>query len=194
MEPRSRFLSFVSIKVFARPGSLRSNPKMAPSQFNFSLPLAPCPLRSFFPSLDVLVYEARLYPYFFSLRGDADLTVKDFLGNWTAFITLFLKFWASQPPLEFAFYKRHPGGIVLLHSQILVFSRDLSFLDFMHLPTPSADGDQSRDSEVAKVEGKKPETKGVLTSQPSKVSSCPAMKIGPNASHHMISPPFLSHR
>ena len=76
-----RFLSFVSIKVFACPGSLRSNPKTAPSQFNFSLPLAPCPLRSFFPSLDVSIYDARLYPYFFSLRGDTDLTVKDFLGN-----------------------------------------------------------------------------------------------------------------
>ena len=63
----------------------------------------------------------------------------------------------------------------------------------MHFPALGADGDQSKGNEVAKVEGKEPETKGVLTSQPSKVSSRLAMKIGPNADRHMISPPLLSH-
>ena len=64
----------------------------------------------------------------------------------------------------------------------------------MHFPALGADGDQSMGSEVAKDEGKELETKGVLTSQPSKVSICPEMKIGPITGHHMISPPLLSHR
>ena len=64
----------------------------------------------------------------------------------------------------------------------------------MHFLAPGANGDQSMGSEVAKDEGKEPKTKGVLTSQPSKVSTCPTMKIGPIAGHYMISPPLLSHR
>ena len=64
----------------------------------------------------------------------------------------------------------------------------------MHFPAPGVDGDQRMGSEVAKDEGKEPETKDVLTSQPNKVSTYPAMKIGPIADHHMISPPLLSHR
>ena len=61
----------------------------------------------------------------------------------------------------------------------------------MHFPAPGADGDQSMGSEVAKDEGKEPKTKGVLSSQPSKVSTCPTMKIGPIAGHHMILPPLF---
>ena len=53
----------------------------------------------------------------------------------------------------------------------------------MHFPAPGADGDQSMGSEVAKDEGKEPEIKGVLSSQPSKVSTCPTMKIGSIAGH-----------
>ena len=63
----------------------------------------------------------------------------------------------------------------------------------MHFLAPGADGDQSMGSEVAMDEGKEPEAKDVLTSQPSKVSTCLAMKIGPIACHQMISPPLLSH-
>ena len=44
-------------------------------------PLALCSLRSFLSTLDVSVHEVRLYQYFFSLRGSADLTAEDFLGN-----------------------------------------------------------------------------------------------------------------
>ena len=53
----------------------------------------------------------------------------------------------------------------------------------MHSQTPSVDGDQSLGNEVAKDEGKDkgPETKDVLTFQSSKVSTYPAMKIGPIA-------------
>ena len=66
----------------------------------------------------------------------------------------------------------------------------------MHFPAPGVDGDQSMGNKVAKDEGKgkEPETKDVLTFQSSKVSTCPAMKIGPIASHQMILPPILSHR
>ena len=64
----------------------------------------------------------------------------------------------------------------------------------MHFPTPGADGDQSMGSEVAKDEGKEPETKDVLTFQLSKVSTRPTMKVGPITGHQMISPPLLSHR
>ena len=66
----------------------------------------------------------------------------------------------------------------------------------MHFSALSADDDQSMRNEVAKDEGKgkEPETKDVLTFQLSKVSTCPAMKIGPIAGHQMILPPILSHR
>ena len=80
-------------------------------------PLALCSSRSFLSTPDDSVYEVRLYQYSFGLRGDANLMVEDFLGNWVAFITLF--------PLDFAFYKRHPRGITFLHSQILGLSREL---------------------------------------------------------------------
>ena len=66
----------------------------------------------------------------------------------------------------------------------------------MHSQTPSVDGDQSLGNEVAKDEGKGKglETKDVLTFQPSKSSTYPAMKIGPIVGHQMISPLLLSHR
>ena len=80
-------------------------------------PLALCSSRSFLSTPDDSIYEVRLYQYSFGLRGDANLMVEDFLGNWVAFITLF--------PLDFAFYKRHPRGITFLHSQILRLSREL---------------------------------------------------------------------
>ena len=66
----------------------------------------------------------------------------------------------------------------------------------MHFSASGAEDDQSMRSKVAKDEGKgkEPETKDVLTFQPSKVSTCPTMKIGPIADHQMISPPLLSHR
>ena len=137
IEPRSGFPSLVFIKVsacplspLARPGSLRSTPEMALSGFNFFHPLAfhprnNSPSRSFFSTPDVSVYEARLYRYSFGLRGDADLMVEDFFGNWAGLITLL-----NQLLLDFAFYKRHLGGIVLLHSEILRFSKDLKFFKF----------------------------------------------------------------
>ena len=43
--------------------------------------LAFCSLISFLSTLDVSLHEVRLYQYFFGLRGNADLTAKDFLGN-----------------------------------------------------------------------------------------------------------------
>ena len=43
--------------------------------------LALCSLISFLSTPNVLLHEERLYRYFFGLRGDADLTVEDFLGN-----------------------------------------------------------------------------------------------------------------
>ena len=66
----------------------------------------------------------------------------------------------------------------------------------MQFPAPGVDGDQSMGNEVAKDEGKGkgPETKDVLTFQPSKVSTYLAMKIGPIFDHQMISPLLLSHR
>ena len=45
------------------------------------LRLALCSLISFLSTPDVSFHEVRLYQYFFGLRGDADLTVEDFLGN-----------------------------------------------------------------------------------------------------------------
>ena len=103
--------------------------------FNFFRPLAlhphnNSPLRSFFSTPDVSVYEARLYRYSFDLRGGVDLTVEDFFGNCAGLITLFFEFWGNQLPLDFASYKRHPGGIVVPYSQILGFSRDLKFSRF----------------------------------------------------------------
>ena len=72
----------------------------------------------------------------------------------------------------------------------------LSFLDFMHSQAPGVDGDQSLGNEVAKDEGKgkRPETKDVLIFQPSKVSTCPAMKIGSivGPPNDLTSPSFSS--
>ena len=139
MEPRSRFLTLVFIKVSAYPLSPftcpRSTLETALNGFNFFHPLAlhphnNSPSRSFFSTPDVSVYEARLYRYSFNLRGGADLTVEDFFGNCAGLITLFFEFWGNQLPLDFASYKRHPGGIVVPYSQILGFSRDLKFSRF----------------------------------------------------------------
>ena len=65
----------------------------------------------------------------------------------------------------------------------------------MHFLAPGIDGDQNLRNEVVKDEGKGKglETKDVLTFQPSKSSTCLAMKIGPIAGHQMISPLLLSH-
>ena len=53
----------------------------------------------------------------------------------------------------------------------------------MHFLAPGIDGDQNLRNEVVKDEGKGKglETKDVLTFQPSKSSTYPAMKIGPIA-------------
>ena len=64
-----------------------------------------------------------------------------------------------------------------------------SFLNFMQSPAPNADDDRSVGGEVAMDEGKGPEARYVLISQPSKVSTCPAMRIKPIADHQMTSAP-----
>ena len=147
-------------------------------------PLALCSLRSFLSTLDVSVHEVRLYQYFFSLRGSADLTAEDFLGNWAAFNTPF--------PPDFASYKRHPRGITFPHLQILGFFRDLreieQHLNFKQSPALGTDDDQSMGAEVDMDEGQKPEARDVLISQSSKVSISPAMKIKPIAKNQMTLP------
>ena len=45
------------------------------------LHLALCSLISFLSAPDVSFHEVRLVRCFFDLRGDADLTAEDFLGN-----------------------------------------------------------------------------------------------------------------
>ena len=44
-------------------------------------PLALCFPEPFLFTPDVSVHEVRLYQYSFGLRGNADLTAEDFLGN-----------------------------------------------------------------------------------------------------------------
>ena len=58
----------------------------------------------------------------------------------------------------------------------------------MQSPVPGADDDQSMGGEVVMDEGQESETRDVLISQSSKVSTCPAMKIKPIVEHQITSP------
>ena len=61
--------------------------------------LALCSLISFLFAPDVSLHKVRLYWCFFGLWSDINLTVEDFLGNWTVFNIL--------PSLNLFSYKRH---------------------------------------------------------------------------------------
>ena len=59
----------------------------------------------------------------------------------------------------------------------------------MQSSVSGADDDQSMGGEVAMDEGKELEARDVLIFHPSKVSTCPTMKIKQITDHQMISPP-----